>query len=327
MKRSIALVVLVALAGTAAAGGDKNKADVLFKKGRKLLAEKRYADACQAFEDSYNLDPEIGAELNVALCYEEWGKLARAYRAYDKAAEMATSEHDSRLDKIQKRKNELDPEVPRLTIVAPQGADTRGLTVTIDDKPLQLDQLGQAQLVDPGPHIVEWTQHGAKKNKVVPIERGGSSQITLELSPPKVVPDTHEDEHPVQPVPTDTGSAHELQMYRYGAYAGAGVGAVLIGVSSALTLSARSKYNDALKAHCMNTTNMCDPQGLSTTHDARHEANIATALFISGAVIAGGGIALYFLAPRLVPHSDEHAMYVVPTLGPDGAGLVLGGKL
>jgi len=39
------VLVLLLLCATAVAGGDKDKADVLFKQGKKLLGEKRYPDA------------------------------------------------------------------------------------------------------------------------------------------------------------------------------------------------------------------------------------------------------------------------------------------
>lgn len=65
MKRI--LLALVAITSTAHAG-DKGKADALFKHGKKLMDEKKYADACEAFEQSMKLDPQIGTELNVGRC-------------------------------------------------------------------------------------------------------------------------------------------------------------------------------------------------------------------------------------------------------------------
>jgi outer membrane protein assembly factor BamD (BamD/ComL family) len=64
----LVVTVLALLAGTAAAQKDKERADALFKQGKKLMADRRYNEACQAFEESFKLDPGIGAELNVAKC-------------------------------------------------------------------------------------------------------------------------------------------------------------------------------------------------------------------------------------------------------------------
>jgi outer membrane protein assembly factor BamD (BamD/ComL family) len=65
MKLSVAFISIVALAATAHAD-NKDKADSLFKQGKKLMGEKRYADACESFEKSFKLDPVIGTQLNIA---------------------------------------------------------------------------------------------------------------------------------------------------------------------------------------------------------------------------------------------------------------------
>ena len=77
-----------------------------------------------------------------------------------------------------------------------------------------------------------------------------------------------------------------------------GLGILAIGVSSYMTLAARSDYKDALSAHCGGMTNTCDMTGLEITHDARSTANKATIVFFVGVAMAGSGAALYFLAPK-----------------------------
>jgi len=90
---------------------------------------------------------------------------------------------------------------------------------------------------------------------------------------------------------------------------------------SQLTLSARGDYKDALEAHCMNQTNLCDDEGLKATHDARSRANVATVITVIGLAAIGGGAALYFTAPK---RSRERSVYVAPA--GDGRGVVLGGR-
>ena len=110
-----------------------------------------------------------------------------------------------------------------------------------------------------------------------------------------------------------------------------GVGIVAVGVSSVMTLSARSKYNDALAKDCNNMTNDCDSQGLTDTHDARHEANIATIIFSVGLAAIAGGVIVYLFAPkddvRESRESRDESWYLAPTVVPNGGGLVLGGQL
>src|SRR5438309_4348973 len=69
-----ALVACMAVAALGApAHADKKRADALFEDGRRYLATHEYALACTAFEQSQEADPAIGTQLNIALCYENWG--------------------------------------------------------------------------------------------------------------------------------------------------------------------------------------------------------------------------------------------------------------
>ena len=317
------VLVLLLLCATAVAGGDKDKADALFKQGKKLLGEKRYADACSAFEESNKLDPGVGVQANIALCYEEWGKLARAYRAYAKAEQLAKDENDSaRAQKLRERMTTLEAKVPKLTVKLPEGANASTVKVTLDGNALDAGELGKPQMVDPGPHLVEYTVDGKKKHSVVPVEPGGNGEYTLDMKVEKKPDDKPIDEKPVEPAAQDPA-----KYWKYGAYAAWGAGGVMIVISSYMTLSAKSKYNDALTQHCMNSTSMCDDTGLTRTHDARHEANVATVVFLLGGAAVGGGFALWYLKPHAAPKEEKlDSLYLVPTASPDGGGLVVGGR-
>src|SRR5207248_11237070 len=138
-----------------------------------------------------------------------------------------------------------------------------------------------------------------------PVANGETGQVTTDRTPKKVVvkPIEKPIEKPVEPAPAP---ADPGRMQKYAAYGAVGVGGIAIVVSSVMTLSARSKYKDALSNHCMGSTSMCDMQGLTDTHDARHSANVATVVFLLGAAAVGGGVALYLMAPHATPASDEH---------------------
>ena len=90
--RLLALAVGIAagLCAVATATPQKQRADKLFDDGRRYLDNKEYALACTAFEQSQEADPAIGTQLNIALCYEQWGHYASAYRAYVDAEKLAT---------------------------------------------------------------------------------------------------------------------------------------------------------------------------------------------------------------------------------------------
>jgi tetratricopeptide (TPR) repeat protein len=294
-----------------------DRADQLFKKGKKLLGEKKYAEACTAFEQSDKLDPGIGAKLNVARCYEEWGKLATALRWYGDAEHMAASGHDDREAKIHERIAALEPDVPRLTVSLPPGAITFHLVVKLDGVELELAALGVERRVDPGAHKVETFVDDVRHEKVVPLERGGSSEVTLDVPVrtskrvKRVAPEAEAD-------PVRTRRLVGLGV--------SGAGAVAIGIAGIVTLRARGDYKHALDVHCNGVKDMCDDVGQAATHGARRRANISTGVAIAGLGAIAGGLYLYFTAQQAAPAAaSEHALYLAPVVGGDGTGVVLGG--
>src|SRR5678816_3202397 len=122
------IVALGAALGVAPAWAEN--ADQLFKKGKDLLAAKRYTEACPTFEKVDKLDPGIGAKLNVAKCYEEWGRLGTAFRWYRDAEQMARDTKDDREPKIHELILALDADVPKLTLKIPADADVDAAGVT-----------------------------------------------------------------------------------------------------------------------------------------------------------------------------------------------------
>ena len=330
-RLSLALTLVAALC-SAAVAGNKDKADDLFKQGKKLMADKRYAEACPKLEESMKLDPGIGTSLNIGKCYEEWGRIGRALTAYQTALKMAKEGKDKRVPDIQKLVDDLDSQVPRLTIKFPKDTSQEGVKVTLDGE--TVTTFGTPLIIDPGPKTIEYTvDDGPKKTKVVPVERGGDSEVTLDI--PKVRAAKKPDKKPDgkkpgdgKPVEVATPPAPGRNM-RIGGMVLGGAGVIAIGVSSIMTLSAKGQYDDALEMHCMGMKNMCDPMGLELTHSARSTANTATIIFVGGLAMIGGGVALYLLAPKTAPameSQDESARYIVPSVTKDGAGVVFGGR-
>lgn len=325
----ISSVLVVAIAPAHA--DNASKADALFKRGKKLLADKEYSDACPTFEDVDKLDPGIGAKLNVAKCYEEWGRLATAYRWYEEAIATATSSKDERLPKIKQLAEDLDINVPRVTIKVPDGANPDIVaTITLDGKPVVASKLNTEMRVDPGPHRVEFVVDGQKDTKMAPVERGGSAEITLDIPKGAGRPkQTAKKRIQIDAEPVEEPVENPGRGRRILGLSVAGGGAVALGVAGVLTLTARSKYNKAIDDHCMGDPQSCDDTGLDITQSARTRANVATIVTIGGAVLVGAGIVLYLTAPDGGGESGEseaNALYLAPSVGADGGTLVLGGR-
>lgn len=316
MRPLIVGIVGVALCGLAAVA-HADRADQLFKKGKRLLTEKKYAEACTAFEQSDRLDPGIGAKVNVARCYEEWGKLATALRWYTDAEHMATTSQDDRAKKIHALIAELEPSVPRLTVSMPPDAATdHVIEVKLDGVELPATGLGVERRVDPGAHEVDTIIDGARRTKVVPLERGGSAEITLDV-PLRARPRTRSSVAGADAAPDPTRRLVGLGV--------SGAGVVALGVAGIVTLRARGDYHHALSAHCSGMTDMCDEIGQAAARSARHRANISTGVTIGGALAVAGGLVLYFTARKpAAAGRDEHALYVAPVVG-DGTGVAFGG--
>jgi tetratricopeptide (TPR) repeat protein len=62
------------------------QAEVLFKEGKQLIGEQKFAEACQRLAASFKLDPQPNTELLQGLCYTKLGKTASAYNAFIDAA-------------------------------------------------------------------------------------------------------------------------------------------------------------------------------------------------------------------------------------------------
>ena len=317
----LAVIAAVVLASSPAVA--ETKADALFKKGKKLLADKKYAEACATFEKVDKLEPAIGAKLNVAKCFEEWGKLALAYRWYVDAERQAKDTNDKRADKIKELVEALDADVPRLTILLPDGIDAAQVTVTLDGKPVEI--FGAEIRVDPGRHSIQYDIAGGKKKKkdVPSLDRGASTEVTLvdivnREKPPEPEPEVKPLPTVVEPKPS-TGNPGKQR--RLAGLIVGGAGVLGLGIAGFITLDARSSYNDALDAHCMGQKDMCSDEGVQLTNDARGRGNIATGVTILGLAAIAGGVVLYVTAPK-----TERSTYIAPTAGRDGAGVVIGGS-
>lgn len=327
--RSLAIVAVLVLAPAAASA---DKADALFTKGKQLLAKKKYAEACPTFEKVDQLDPGIGAKLNVARCYQEWGKLARAHRWYSDAEKMAKESRDDRAAKIHELIEGFDSDVPRLTIRVSDGADLEAAAIALDGEKLAADVIGNETRVDPGPHEIAYVVDGEKKTKTVAIERGGAREVTLELPKGTGKKKKDKDKDPEKDPDGDAEAKHPPSPGRGRRIIGAvlmGAGAVSLGVSGYLTLDARDTYGRALDMHCMGQKDACNEEGLRITHDARGRANVATVFAIAGVAAAAGGLVLYLTAPRSSQPEDmsrNASLYIAPSLGPGAGFVVLGGR-
>lgn len=288
---------------------EKLRADKLFEDGRRYLAAKEYALACTAFEQSQAADPAIGTLLNIALCYETWGKPTAAYRWYVEAEKLAKDKSDDREKGAHAKAAELEPKVPHLTISVPADADP-ATTFMLDGNEIDKAKLVEEQLVEPGKHtVVAKLADKAPKETVFEISEGERKKITIEVPRHEV---------------TVIVRGGERKKGKF--YGGIGMlvgGGVALGVSGYVSLLARQDYADAVKS-CPDR--VCSSQeAFDATQDARSKANLMT--FVGGAGIALVGVGVWFVLTSKTPKVTEKQIVLSPHVGADSVGVVLGGAL
>lgn len=302
----------IVLSLTATAVADKARADKLFEDGRRYLAAKEYALACTAFEQSHEADPAIGTQLNIALCYEDWGKIASAYRAYLQAERVASEKGDKRVDGARKKLAALEPRVPHLTLALPADADPSAV-LRVDGKEIDRGALAEPLLLDPGPHQIEARVPGKPPTRTeVELALGDRRTVAVDVPKPdaKVI---------VVRAPRSTGKLYGGLALTLG-----GVGA--IGAASFIALAARQDYTDAL-AGCPEL--VCRTRAdYDATQDARSRANMMTFVGAAGVVLAGAGVYLMLTSGgKRTSTTETAAVTITPTVTPDGIGVTLGGTL
>ncbi len=302
------IAMTVAFAAVAIAGpSSQERADALFKKGKTLLGQQQYKEACAAFEESNKLDAQVGTVLNLALCFEGWGKVASAQHWYLEAEKLAAIKSDAKRGAAaRQRADALTPRIPKIRFAGLPDILPADLVVTLDGGPLGLDALRAGVSVDPGPHAVAYTVEGAKKTIKLEVSESTSKEIKLDLPAPEVV----------QPDHSGSGSASG---------SGGGRDTPLGPPRVALAFKARSDYNSAFDAHCDATG--CDDTGFKQTHDARSTANIATVICAIGGAAVVTGVVVWLTAPRgRAPVNKEH-VWIRPVVTDGGAAVVIGGSL
>lgn len=326
---AVAILATVSSAKAQSTGSDKVTAEALFEDARKLVADRRYAEACPKFADSQRLDPSAATLLNLASCWEKAGRTATAWATYKEAASAANAA--GRKDYVvaaQRHAEGLAPLLSRLTVNVPTPVD--GIQVKRDGINLERAEWGSALPVDPGTHTVEasapghkpWSatvdvaQNGALATAAVPALEALPADAAPAAPPPAVVPSSTPAAPPPDSAPTESGAGNASPQRTIGwVLGGAGVAGLAAGTIAAVV--AKSKYDTSVD-HCESTNhNLCTQQGLDERSSARTAGDISTVAFVVGGAALAGGLVLWITAPngRKTKESAGPALVLAPTLG------------
>jgi len=324
-----ALAILVALAPLAAA--QTAEAEMLFREGKRLMQKGKIAEACDKFEASERLEPEVGTELNLANCREKNGQTSSAWAVFTKAA--ANAKQAGRLDRAaeaRRRASALEKQLIYLTIAVPDDSVVENLVIRRNQTSLDRELWNQAVPVDPGVYVIsaEAPEHTAWSVSIAVKTKNKTIEV------PKLERDPH---HPVEVAPVETHEAEpqparSLEVRKpehrivetprkYGgttlALGVIGAGALAIGTGFGI-------YSSHVESEADKTCPavMCaDSHAVDLNHTARTDGWIANISWGVGAVAIIGAATAWYLGRPV-----QQELAVVPTVSADGAGLALGGR-
>ncbi|WP_272458478.1 tetratricopeptide repeat protein [Polyangium jinanense] len=297
-------MMLVITAGGTARADDSaaEEAEALFREGKQLMAEKRYAEACSKFAESHRLDPGGGTILNLARCHEAEGKTATAYRELGEA--LAWARTDARPDRAEiahERLEALEDKLARLVVVLGPGARAAGMVIERDGAPIAEASLGDPAPVDPGEHVVVATADGKEPFRTT-VRVAPGARITV------VVP-------ALAPSRGPSGA-------RIAAHVTAGLSAVALGAGAFFGIRALVKENEA-RAQCQGS--VCpDAASFGVAEEGRTAARIANVTLGAGAICLVTSATLYWVSRSKSPSEPRASIAIAPSAG-SGATLLLGG--
>jgi hypothetical protein len=309
---AIAAVLAVLAAGGPARADDKVKAIALFDEGQKAMKAGDHARACKAFEASIRLLPDSGTRGSLARCYTKLGRIASAWTLWRELADTAPTT-ELRVDAAAQAKL-LEPRLAKYAVKV--AAPVAGLAVTVAGEPAD-PSLDVPVPIDPGSYPVEATAPGrvAWKGELTATEGKTVEIVVPELA---AVPSDGSSKGP------GTGGSPGRGRRLAGlALAVGGAGGLAVG--GVFGVVARSHNADA-KALCGGDVDRCDPartnEAQAKVDEARSAANVSTAAFIAGGVMAAAGVILYVTAPK----AERGAVSVAPMVDATTAGVVLSGR-
>jgi serine/threonine-protein kinase len=275
---------------------DKALATALFEQGRALMTAGRTAEACPKLEESHRLDPSGGTILNLALCNEQQGLLARSWSEYHEAIAFAV--RDGRGDRAQVAEahaHALEPRLSKLTVVVSEGARVDGLRVERDGRELGQASWSTAMPVDGGEHIVRATAPGKAPFSTTLVVGTESDSRTVEVPPfvALVVPPAAAIASVpppaavlIAPVSPNTNVARGSATRRRVGWAIGAAGLAQLGAAGYFGVQAFRKHAESNSA-CPNDN--CTMTGVGLENQAGRAADIATVLSVTGfATIATG---------------------------------------
>jgi len=266
-------------------------AEALFRQAKTLMAKGEFAEACEKFSASHELEPGVGTLLYLGDCYERAGRFASALDTFRQARVLAQARGDRERDHLASvRSAALEPRVPRveLRVGAEQPAD---LQLTMNGAPVDRREFNRALPRDSGAYELRFSAPGYEAYTTRIELRNGQGRPAV-VNAPRLVSLAVTRSEPERAAPPEAGGTQRVVAWVLG-----GTG-VALGIGAGVLAVLAAGKNDDSKADCDPVDpNRCNPRGVSAREDAQSLATAATVTGLLGGLSLAGGVVLYVSAP------------------------------
>lgn len=297
------LALQVAPAAAETTASQRATAEALFQQATQLMDEKRYAEACDKFAGSQDLDPALGTMLYLADCYEHAGRSASAWALFHEAADTAQRAGQTDRQRIAlERATSLEERLSKLEVRVPAAQQLAGLEVLVNGALVPRASYNTELPVDPGPTRVEARAPGKKSWSTTVAVADGPSHQAVDV---QKLADAPRQKSP--PGARSSEVAHVGSAQRTVGYVIAAAGVVAVAASGFFGYRAYS-LNKKSKGECRaDQPNSCTPEGVSLRDDAQTAGALSTIGTVSGGLLVATGITLIATAPAASATRDEPA--------------------
>jgi hypothetical protein len=305
----LALLLAFGVATPAAAQPATAQAEVLFREGKRLMAEGNITAACEAFEGSYKKDASNSTLMNLGDCREKNQQYASAWAHFLEVARLTA--RDPAFEGLRKsaleRAARVEAKLSYLIISVPDEARVAGLVITRNGIVVEPVEWNRDIPVDGGTHEIEGK---------APAYEAWSTKLTVGAAKDKQsvnVPRFREAiTAPGEASETPNSSSGWTGKRKLALGLGA-VGVMALGGGLAFELKSGSTFDDA-KASQDNG----DRHEL--TDQANRERDVAMVVGGVGAAAVGVGVYLWFRG-----QPKERAVAIRPAVGEQSVVLTMRG--
>lgn len=296
-RSSLGLALLPALVWAAPSlaepsAAQRATAEAIFQQGTHLMDEQRFAEACEKFAASQELDPGLGTQLYLADCYDRAGRTASAWALFREVEDRAHRANQTDRERIAKeRAAALEGKLSRLELRVPQARQIPGLQLFSAGNAVPDASWNASLPVDPGLLRIEARAPGKKpwvtQVRVEPGTTGKVLEIPALVDAPR----------PKAPPSSSTPAGSDGSAQR--------AAGIVVGSAGLLALAAGGFFgyraytrNQESKGECRaDLPNACTPDGARLREQATDAAKLSTILSVSGAGLFATGVTLVLTAP------------------------------